>query len=152
MSTRVLVYNPNPNPTSTWAQNALWLIEHLRLTFKPCPVWCWQEVQKQKQTVSQSGHRRFHVQSFFCYSDVTLQSLLSLENTNYNSAILFFPYLAIRRGFSAGAGWSLSLHFRSCLGNPNPHKVDDMVQIGEEVSAREPAVVAMLLNARLLEA
>lgn len=59
-------------------------------------------------------------------------------------------YLAVRRGFSAGAGRGLSLHFRSCLRYTNPYKVDDVVQIGEEVGAREPAVVAVLLDARLL--
>lgn len=60
-------------------------------------------------------------------------------------------YLAIRRSLSAGARWSLPLHLRGRLRNPDPDKVDDMVQIGEEVGAREPAVVAMLLNAGLLE-
>lgn len=60
-------------------------------------------------------------------------------------------YLAIRRSLGAGARWSLPLHLRGCLRNPDPDKVDDMVQIGEEVGAREPAVVAMLLNAGLLE-
>lgn len=65
--------------------------------------------------------------------------------------IIFFFYLAIGRGFGAGAGWSLSLHLRSCLRDTDSHKVDDVVQIGEEVRAREPAVMAMLLNARFLE-
>lgn len=76
------------NAKSDITHNALWLIERLRLTFKPSPVCCWQEAQK--QTLSQSGHRRFHILSFFCYSDVTLQSLVLLENTNYSSSILFF--------------------------------------------------------------
>lgn len=60
-------------------------------------------------------------------------------------------YLAIGRGFGAGAGWSLSLHLRSRLRDTDPHKVDHVVQIGEEVCAREPAVMAVLLNARFLE-
>lgn len=63
----------------------------------------------------------------------------------------YFFYLAVGRGFGAGAGWSLSLHLRSCLGDTDPDEVDDVVQIGEEVRAREPAVMAMLLNARFLE-
>lgn len=61
-------------------------------------------------------------------------------------------YLAVRRSFSAGAGRSFSLHLRSRFGNPNPYEVDDMMQIGEQVCAGEPAVVAVLLNAGLLEA
>lgn len=60
-------------------------------------------------------------------------------------------YLAIGGSFSASTRRGLSFHFGSRLRHPNPHKVDDMVQIGEEVSAREPAVMAVFLNARLLE-
>lgn len=59
-------------------------------------------------------------------------------------------YLAIRRSFGAGAGRCLSLYLWSGLRNPHPDKVDDMVQIGEEIGAWEPAVVTVLLNARLL--
>lgn len=59
-------------------------------------------------------------------------------------------YLAIRRSFGAGAGRCLSLYLWSGLRNPHPDKVDDMVQIGEEIGAWEPAVVTVLLNARPL--
>lgn len=78
-------------------------------------------------------------------------TLIALLFVGSDSAGLFFFYLAIGRGFSAGAGWSFSLHLRRRLGDTNPHEVYDMVQIGEEVRTREPAVVAMLLNARFLE-
>ena len=61
------------------------------------------------------------------------------------------PHLSKRGGFSAGAGRGLSLHLRGCFRNSDPHKVDDMVQVGQEVGAREPAVMAVLLNARFLE-
>lgn len=73
--------------------------------------------------------------------------LLQSEN---HCAVVTFSYLAVRGRFSAGAGWSLSFHLGGRLGNPDPHKVDDMVQIGEEIGAREPAVMAVLLNAGLL--
>lgn len=59
-------------------------------------------------------------------------------------------YLAVRRGLGAGAGRSLSLHLGRRLGNPHPDKVDDMVQVGEEIGSGEPAVVAVLLDAGLL--
>lgn len=59
-------------------------------------------------------------------------------------------YLAVRRGLGAGAGRSLSLHLGRRLGNPHPDKVDDMVQVGEEIGSGEPAVMAVLLDAGLL--
>lgn len=53
-------------------------------------------------------------------------------------------------GAGAGRGLSLPLHLGGSLRHPHPHVVDDMVQVGQEVGAWEPAVMAVLLNARLL--
>lgn len=86
--------------------------------------------------------------TYFDYSDNTLTVVINSTSIQLSAS----TYLAIRWSFSTGAGRGVPLYFRGCLRHSNPDKVDDMVQVGKEVSAREPAVMTVLLDARLLEA